>query len=62
MADRPLRANDVEVETFRRARCRRPGCGWKGGEHKLYPEANAERQEHMTWHRMGDPDPEASGG
>jgi hypothetical protein len=53
--NRPLRANDVEVEVIRRARCKLPDCGWKGGEHKLYPEANADRQAHMTWHRNGEP-------
>jgi hypothetical protein len=53
--NRPLRANDVEVETVRRARCKIPDCGWKGGEHQLYPGANADRQGHLDWHRNGEP-------
>jgi hypothetical protein len=53
MPDQPLRANSVEVEAIRRACCRLDGCGWKGGEHPDYAAANAERQAHLDWHRLG---------
>jgi hypothetical protein len=51
MPSRPLRANDVQVDTICRARCRIPGCGWKGPDRDTYNEANDDRQAHLTWHR-----------
>lgn len=57
---RPVRANDVEVATIRQARCRIPGCGWKGDEHDAYLYANGERQAHLDWHRNGAPDPRST--
>jgi hypothetical protein len=51
MRSRPLRANDVQVDTIRRARCRIPGCGWKGPGRDTYVEANIDREAHLTWHR-----------
>jgi hypothetical protein len=51
MPSRPLRANDVQVDTIRRARCRIPGCGWKGPDRDTYVEANIDRQARLTSHR-----------
>ena len=47
-------ARTVVVDTIRRARC--TFCEWRGGEHEDYARANAERQAHLTWHRLGSPD------
>lgn len=52
LLNRPLRANDVEVITVRRARCRIPGCDWEGPDRAGgYSDANADRQAHLDWHR-----------
>jgi hypothetical protein len=53
MANRPLRANDVQVDTIRRAYCRIPGCKWVGEDRSTYNAANDDRQRHLTWHREG---------
>ena len=53
MANRPLRANDVQVDTIRRAYCRIPGCKWVGEDRSTYNTANDDRQRHLTWHREG---------
>lgn len=55
--NRPVRANDVEVDIIRRARCRIDGCGWTGEDRPTYQAANDDRQKHLTWHRLGQPDP-----
>jgi len=47
-----IRANAVSVDKVFRARCHLPGCGWAGAEHATYQDANAERQGHLTWHRL----------
>ena len=48
-----IRANAVRVDNLFRARCQLPGCGWTGGEHGAYQDANAEREGHLNWHRLG---------
>jgi hypothetical protein len=48
----PVRARDVQVDKLFRARCRRDGCGWTGGEHATYQEANAEREAHLKQHTL----------
>jgi hypothetical protein len=48
----PVRARDVQVDKLFRARCRRDGCGWTGGEHAAYQEANAEREAHLKQHTL----------
>ena len=53
MANRPLRANDVQVDTIRRACCRIPGCRWTGEDRSTYQAANEDRQRHLTGHREG---------
>ena len=55
LLDRPVRANDVEVEVIRRARCRIAECGWTGPDRPTYQAANDDRQKHLTWHREGEP-------
>ncbi len=46
----PVRARDAVVDKLFRARCCRPGCGWTGGEHATYADANAERLGHLKTH------------
>jgi hypothetical protein len=53
MAPRPIRAQDAQVAKFHRAYCRLAGCGWRGGEHATYNEANAERSQHLIDHNSG---------
>jgi hypothetical protein len=47
-----IRANAVSVEKIFRARCHVLGCGWTGGEHATYQDANTERLAHLTSHRL----------
>jgi hypothetical protein len=47
----PLLGNHVQVETLRRAVCRRPACGWHGPLRRMFPEASTGRQHHMARHR-----------
>ncbi len=48
----PIRGKDVTVDKLFRARCHLPGCGWMGAEHATFADANAERQAHITGHRL----------
>ena len=50
-----IRASAVSVARLFRARCQLPDCGWAGAEHATYQDANAERQAHLTWHRLAEP-------
>ncbi len=43
-------AKSVSVEKLFRARCHLPGCGWTGGEHATYQDANTDRQAHLNQH------------
>jgi len=52
----PVRARDVQVDKLFRARCRRDGCGWTGGEHATYQDANAERETHLKQHTLAGED------
>ncbi len=45
-----VRAKDVQVRKLFRAECSRPGCGWTGGEHATFQDANAERLAHLNRH------------
>jgi hypothetical protein len=51
-----IRGKDVTVTKFFQARCRLPGCGWKGGEHATHGAASAERQTHINGHRLAEQD------
>lgn len=55
----PFPARTVVVDTIRRARC--TFCQWTGADQENYARANAEREAHLTWHRLGCPDPEVAG-
>jgi hypothetical protein len=59
MVNRPFRANDVQVDTVRRARCRITSCRWTGPDRPGYQEANGDRQGHLDWHQNGEPDGDA---
>ncbi len=48
----PVRARDVQVDKLYRARCHRPGCGWTGGEHATFQDANADRLAHLNRHTL----------
>ena len=52
----PVRGRDVQVDKLFRARCHRPGCGWAGGEHAAFQDANAERQAHLNQHILASGD------
>ena len=56
MVNRPLRANDVQVNTVRRAGCRITTCRWTGPDRTGYQGANGDREGHLAWHRNGEPD------
>ena len=49
----PVRARDVRVDKLYRARCLRHPCGWMGGEHAAYQDANDERLAHLNQHILG---------
>jgi hypothetical protein len=59
-----IRANSVQVDKLFRARCHLHPCGWMGAEHQTFAGANAERQAHITHHRLAadDAGPEVTGG
>ena len=48
-----IRGNAVSVGKLFRARCHLAGCGWTGTQQATYQDANTERQDHLTWHRLG---------
>jgi hypothetical protein len=47
-----IRANAVSVDKLFRARCHLDDCLWTGSEHVTFQDANAERQAHLTQHRL----------
>lgn len=55
-------ANAVSVGKLFRARCRLPGCGWKGTGQPSCQDPNAEREAHLAWHRLSAGPAEAVGG
>lgn len=47
-------AKTVTVDKIFRPRC--TFCQWKGEERSTWAAANTEREQHLTWHRLGAPD------
>ena len=47
-----VHAKDVTVDKLYRARCHLHPCGWMGTERGTFAAANAEREAHITIHRL----------
>ncbi len=53
----PVRARDVTVSKLFRPCCHRRGCGWAGGEHASYQDANTGRLAHLNEHILAGSEP-----
>jgi hypothetical protein len=51
-----IRANTVQVAKHHRAECQRPTCIWQGDLLPSYAAANAQREGHLAYHRVGGTD------